>query len=76
VVCDDTNDMVGHVAYHLLLATERSEHFEIPPELTKEEQLEVAVIVIAEEEKRAFPGYYDALALSMAPPPPPGPPPP
>jgi hypothetical protein len=31
----------------------------------------VAIIVNAEEEKRAILGYYDALALSMAPPPPP-----
>jgi hypothetical protein len=71
VVCDDTDDMVGHVVYHYLRAAELGQHFDIPPELT-EEQLAVAVIVSAEE-KRAFPGIDNALALSVAPPPPPGP---
>jgi hypothetical protein len=72
VVRDDTDDMIDHITYHILRAAERGEHFEHPPELTEEEELKVAIIVSAEEEKRAFPGYYDALALSMAPPPPPG----
>jgi hypothetical protein len=48
---------------------------ELPPELTEDEQLQVAILVSAEEEKRAFPGLEDALTLSVAPPPPPGPPP-
>jgi hypothetical protein len=69
VVHDDTDDMIDHVAYHILRVAERGDHFELPPELTEEEELKVAIIATAEEEKRAFPGYYDALALSMAPPP-------
>jgi hypothetical protein len=43
----------------------------LPPELTEDEKLQVAVLVNAEEEKRAFPGLEDALFLSVAPPPPP-----
>jgi hypothetical protein len=70
MVCDD---MINHVAYHILHASERGEHFEVPPKLTEEEQLEVAVIVSTEEEKRAFAGYYDTLALSVELPPPPWP---
>jgi hypothetical protein len=35
----------------------------------------VAVLISQEEERRVFPGYEDALALSVAPLPPPGPPP-
>jgi hypothetical protein len=61
--------------YNILLANERSEHYELPPELTGDEQLQVAILVSTEEEKRAFPGLEDALTLSVAPPPPPGPPP-
>jgi hypothetical protein len=61
--------------YNVLLANERSEHYELPPELTEDEQLQVAILVSTEEEKRAFPGLEDALTLSVAPPPPPGPPP-
>jgi hypothetical protein len=46
----------------------------LPPELTENEELQVAVLVSAEEEKQAFLGLEDALFLSMAPPPPPSPP--
>jgi hypothetical protein len=60
--------------YNVLLANERGEHYELPPELTEDEQLQVAILVSMEEEKRAFPRLEDALALSVAPPPPPGPP--
>jgi hypothetical protein len=35
----------------------------------------VAILISQEEERRAFPGFEDTLALSVAPPPPPGPPP-
>jgi hypothetical protein len=35
----------------------------------------VAILITQEEERRAFPGYEDALALSVALPPPPGLPP-
>jgi hypothetical protein len=44
------------------------------PERTKDEELQVAVFISAEEEKRAFPGLEDALFLSVVPPPPPPPP--
>jgi hypothetical protein len=43
----------------------------LPPELTEDEELQVAILVSEEEEKRAFLGIEDALALSVAPPPPP-----
>jgi hypothetical protein len=45
VVRDDTDDMIGHVAYHYLCAALLGHHFDVPPELTEEEQLAVAVIV-------------------------------
>jgi hypothetical protein len=45
-------------------------------DMTEEEELAVAILISAEEEKRAFSGFEDALALSVAPPPPPGPSPP
>jgi hypothetical protein len=61
--------------YNVLLVNEHGKHYELPPELTKDEQLQVAILVSTEEEKRAFPGLEDALTLSVAPPPPPGPPP-
>jgi hypothetical protein len=61
--------------YNVLLANERGEHYELPPELTEDEQLQVAILVSAAEEKCAFLGLEDALTLSIAPPPPPGPPP-
>jgi hypothetical protein len=75
MVRDDTDDFVGNIVYNVLLANERGEHYELPPKLTEDEQLQVAILVSAEEEKRAFPGIEDALTLSVAPPPPPGPPP-
>jgi hypothetical protein len=71
VVRDNTDDFVANVAYNVLLAKESGEHYVLPPELTEDEQLQVAVIISAEEEKRALPGLEDALALSVAPPPPP-----
>jgi hypothetical protein len=43
----------------------------LPPELTEDEELQVAIRISTEEEKRAFPGLEDALFLSVAPPPPP-----
>jgi hypothetical protein len=75
VVCDDTDDFIDNVVHHVLLPNERGEHYELPPELTKDEQLQVAIIVSVEEEKHAFSGLEDALALSVALSPPPGPPP-
>jgi hypothetical protein len=71
VVRDDTEDFVGNIAYNVLLAKENGEHYVLPPELTEDEELQVAILVSEEEEKRAFPGIEDALALSVAPPPPP-----
>jgi hypothetical protein len=72
VVHDDTNDMVGHVAYHYLRAAQLGQPFVTPPELTEEEELVVGVLVSIEVEKRAVPGLDDSLALFVAPPPPPG----
>jgi hypothetical protein len=74
VVRDDTEDFVGNVAYNVLLARDNVEYYVLPPELAKDEELQVAVLVSADEEKRAFPGLEDALFLSVAPPPPPPPP--
>jgi hypothetical protein len=74
VIRDDTDDMVHHVVYQYFHADGRGEAFEIPPELTEEEELAIAVLVSQEEERRAFAELADALALSVAPPPPPGPP--
>jgi hypothetical protein len=73
VVCDDTDDMVNNVVYYYFEATDRSEAYDISPELTEEEQLAVAILISQEEERRVFLGYEDALALSVAPPPPPRP---
>jgi hypothetical protein len=73
VICDDTDDMVNHVVYHYFQAAYRGLAFEIPPELTEEEDLAVAVPISQEEEKRAFPEHADALALSEVPPPSSGP---
>jgi hypothetical protein len=75
VVRDDSDDMVNHVVSHYFQAADLGLRFVMPPELTEEEELAVAVLISVEEEKRAFPGIEDALALSVAPPPPPGPPP-
>jgi hypothetical protein len=69
------DDMVNHVVYRYFKAADNGEPYELPPELTVEEELTVDVLISEEEERRAFPGYEDTLALSMAPPPPPGPPP-
>jgi hypothetical protein len=50
----------------------------MPPELTEEEELAVAVLISQEEERRvelrAFSELANALVLSVAPPPPPPPP--
>jgi hypothetical protein len=48
-VRDDTDDFVGNVVCNVLLANERVVHYELPPELTEDEQLLVAVLVSAEE---------------------------
>jgi hypothetical protein len=75
VICDDTDNIINHVVYHYFQAADRGLPDDIPPEFTKEEQLMVAILISQEEERRAFPGYEDALALSVAPPPPSGLPP-
>jgi hypothetical protein len=79
VVRNDVDDMVNHVVYHYFQAQDRGEVYEMPPELTAEEELAVAVLIRKEEERRvelrAFPEIADALVLLVAPPPPPGPPP-
>jgi hypothetical protein len=62
------------IVYHYFQAANLGQRLVMPPELTKEEELAVAVLISKEEEKRAFPGLNDALVLSVAPPPPPGPP--
>jgi hypothetical protein len=36
----------------------------MPPELTEEEELAVAVLISEEEDRRAFPELADALVLS------------
>jgi hypothetical protein len=51
VVRDDTDNFVGHVAYHAMQAATRGKHFEMPHELTKEEALQIAVIIGKEEEE-------------------------
>jgi hypothetical protein len=45
VIRDDTDNMVNHVVYHYFQAADRGEAFEIPPELTKEEELAVVVLI-------------------------------
>jgi hypothetical protein len=45
VIRDDTNDMINHVVYHYFHATDRSEVYQMPPELTEEEELAVAVLI-------------------------------
>jgi hypothetical protein len=75
VIRDDTDDMVHHVVYHYFQAIDRGEAYQIPPELTEEEEeLAVAILISEEEDKRAFPELADALVLSVAPLPPPRPP--
>jgi hypothetical protein len=73
VIRDDTDDMVHHVVYHYFQAADRGEAYQMPPELTEEEELAIAVLISEEEDRRAFPELADALVLSVAPPPPPGP---
>jgi hypothetical protein len=73
VIRDDTDDMIGQVAYHCLRVAHLGQPFDIAPELTKEEKLAVDIIVSAEKEKRAFLGYEYALALSVVSPPASGP---
>jgi hypothetical protein len=73
VVCDNTEDFFGNVAYNVLLARDNGEHYVLPLELTEDEELQVAVLISAEEEKRAFPRLEDAIFLSVVPPPPPPP---
>jgi hypothetical protein len=77
VVRDDTDEMINHVVYHYFQAADRGEVYQMPPELTEEEKLAVAILISKEEERRAemraFPELADALVLSVAPPPPPGP---
>jgi hypothetical protein len=79
VVRDDVDDMINLVVYHYFQAQDRGEVYQMPPELTEEEELAVAVLISQEEERRAelraFPKLANALVLSVAPPPPPGPPP-
>jgi hypothetical protein len=75
VIRDDTDNMINHVIYHYFQAADRGLPYDIPPELTEDEHLVVAILISQEEERRAFLGYEDALALSVAPPPSPGPPP-
>jgi hypothetical protein len=79
VIRDDTDDMINHVVYHYFQAADRGKVYQMPPELTEEEELAVAVLISQEEERRAelraFPELVDALVLSVAPPPPHGPPP-
>jgi hypothetical protein len=77
VVRDDVDDMVNHVVYHYFQAQDHGKVYQMPPELTEEKELVVAVLISKEEERRvelrAFPELVDALVLSVAPPPPPGP---
>jgi hypothetical protein len=74
MVRDDTDDMINHVVYHYFEAAQLGQPVVIPPELAEEEDLAMAVL-ISKEEKRAFLGFEDALALSVALPPRPRPPP-
>jgi hypothetical protein len=53
VVRDDVDDMINHVVYHYFQAADRSEVFQMPPKLTEEEELAVAVLISREEERRA-----------------------
>jgi hypothetical protein len=55
-------------------ATTLGEHLEMPPELTEEEALQVAVILSGEEEKRLYPQHQGrhGVVNGVALPPPPG----
>jgi hypothetical protein len=52
VIRDDTYDMIHHVVYHYFHAADRGEADQMPPELTEEEELAVAVLISEEEERR------------------------
>jgi hypothetical protein len=60
---DDTEDVIGCVAYGILAATERGEAPPSPPPLTEEEQLQVALLVSEEEEKKRWASIDTALAI-------------
>jgi hypothetical protein len=45
VICDDTDDTVNYVVNQYFQATDRGEAYRMPPELTEEEQLAVAVLI-------------------------------
>jgi hypothetical protein len=70
VICDDTNDTINHVIYHYFQAVDRGKVYQMPPELTEEEELPVAVLIIQEEERRAelreFPELANALVQGRA----------
>jgi hypothetical protein len=51
--------------YHALQAAAQGEYFKMPPERTKEQALQVVVILSKVEEKRQYPDIEDAMALSM-----------
>jgi hypothetical protein len=51
VIRGNMEDFVGNVAYNILLARDNGEHYVLPPKLTEDEELQVAVLVSAEEEK-------------------------
>jgi hypothetical protein len=74
VVRDDSDDMVNHVVYDYFEVADLGLPFVMLPELSEEEELQVAVLISAEEERWTFPGIEDALTLSVAPSPPHGPP--
>jgi hypothetical protein len=61
--------MINHIVSHFFQAADLGQPFIMPPELTEEEELAVAILISQEEERRAFPGFEDTLALSMVPPP-------
>jgi hypothetical protein len=48
VIRDDTNNMINHVVYHYFHAADRSEVYQMPPELTEEEELADALILLVE----------------------------
>jgi hypothetical protein len=56
VVHDDVDDMVNNVGYHYFEDTDCGMAYDIPPELTEEEQLAVAVLIRQEKERMVFLG--------------------